>query len=176
MIGQMDSRAERRKVNMHRPSLLVLVVAIAGLAVVAPVADSAEVTRVEYVERSEPICKANTIANRHILKGIREDVRNGKLKLAGAKFNRAARALHRTIQRLEALPVPSEDESRLERWFTHLNGETKLLEKVATKLLSGSRVDLGKYVLELRHNANVTNNIVLRFGFDYCLIQTARYL
>jgi hypothetical protein len=139
-------------------------------------AEAEELTRAQYVEGSEPICKANTIANRHILKGIREDVREGKLKVAGGKFSRAARALHKTIRRLERLVQPSADKSRLARWFTHLNGEVTLLERVASRLRKGSHVDLGRYVLELRHNANVTNNIVLTFGFEYCLIQTARYI
>lgn len=161
---------------MSRTIAVMAIFAFAAQAILAPIASSAEVTRAEYVEQGEPICKANTIANRNILKGIREDVREGKLKVAGAKFSRAARALHQTIQRLENIPRPSADESRLARWFTHLNGETELLEKVAGRLRKGSSVDLGRYVLELRHNANVTNNIVLTFGFEYCLIQTARYI
>jgi hypothetical protein len=161
---------------MPRTIAVVTLFAFALQAVLAPVASSADISRAEFVEQSEPICKANTIANKNILKGVREDVREGKLKVAGAKFSRAARALNRTIHRLEQIPRPSADESRLERWFTHLNGETKLLEKVARRLRKGGHVDLGKHVLELRHNANVANNIVLTFGFEYCLIQTARYL
>lgn len=143
---------------------------------VLPVAGASELTRAEYVERGEPVCKANTVANRHILKGIRVDVRKGKLKLAGGKFSRAARALDQTIEQLEQIPRPSADESLLARWFTHLNGETKMLERIAHRLLKGNSVNLGKYVLELRHNANATNNIVLTFGFEYCLIQTARFI
>lgn len=143
---------------------------------VLPVAGASELTREEYVERGEPICKANTTANSHILKGIRADVRNGKLKLAGGKFSRAARALDQTIEQLERIPRPPADESLLARWFTHLNGETKMLGRIARRLLKGNSVDLGQYVLELRHNANATNNIVLTFGFEYCLIQTARFI
>lgn len=161
---------------MRRAITPLTIFAVLCQLVLAPLAGAAEIARAEYVEQSEPICKANTIANRNILKGVRQDVREGKLKVAGAKFTRAAKALDHTIQRLEKIPQPSADESRLTRWFTHLNGETKLLEKVASRLRKGSHVDLGKYVLELRHNANVTNNVVLTFGFEYCLIQTARYL
>lgn len=161
---------------MPRTIVSMALLTLATQAVLTPVASGTEVTRTEYVEHSEPICKANTIANKNILKGARRDVREGKLKVAGAKFSRAAQALKRTIQKLEQIPRPSPDKSRLGRWFTHLNGETKLLERVAGRLRHGSQVDLGKYVLELRHNANVTNNIVLTFGFEYCLIQTARYI
>jgi len=159
----------------HAMTPLTIIAVLCQLAV-APMAGAAEIARAEYVEQSEPICKANTNANRNILKDVRQDVREGKLKVAGAKFTRAAKALDQTIHRLEQVPQPSADESRLTRWFSHLNGETKLLEKVARRLRKGSSVDLGRYVLELRHNANVTNNIVLTFGFEYCLIQTARYI
>jgi hypothetical protein len=76
-------------------------------------------------------------------------VREGRLKLAGAKFSRAARALHQTIQKLETTPRPSADESRLARWFTHLNGETKLLEKVAARL---RKVSLGRTNTRKRSN------------------------
>jgi hypothetical protein len=161
---------------MSRTTAAITLLIFVSQFATVPIAEGAEVTRAQYVEQSEPICKANTTANRNILKGIRDDVREGKLKVAGGKFSRAARALHQTIQRLEQTPRPAADERILTRWFTHLNSETDLLEKVAGRLRKGSNVDLGQYVLELRHNANVANNVVLTFGFEYCLIQTARYI
>lgn len=161
---------------MFRTSAALTIVIFLSQLVLFPVAGASEITRAQYVERGEPICKANTKAISHILKGIRGDVREGKLRLAGGKFRKAARALDQTIEELEQIPRPSADESQLAQWFKHLNSETKLIERIAGRLLKGNGVDLGKYVLELRHNANVTNNIVLTFGFDYCLIQTARYI
>jgi len=154
---------------------MAIVIVLAQLVVLS-LASGADITRGEYVEQSEPICRANTLANRHIVKGIREDIRRGNLEIAGRKFSRAARALDRTIQRQEEIPRPSADESRLARWFVQLNSETRLLEKVADQLSRGRGAHLRQSILELRHNANVANNIVLTFGFEYCLIQPARYL
>jgi hypothetical protein len=156
--------------------LSLLILAILALAGLVGPAGASELSRSDYVHQAEPICKANTTANRSILAGTREDVRDGRLKRAGGKFGRAARALDQTIRRLEQLPRPMSDESLLGRWFTHLNDETKLLEKVAERLRQGTTSNLGGYVLELRHNANVANNVVLTFGFEYCLFQPARYL
>jgi hypothetical protein len=62
----------------------------------------AEVTRESYKEAVEPICKTNTQANERILKGVRKDVKQGKLKLAGSKFSKAATALHKTLVQLKA--------------------------------------------------------------------------
>jgi hypothetical protein len=155
---------------------LSLFVGIA-LTVLVGLANAAESpTRAEYVEQAEPICKKNTIANRNALKGTRSDVRNGRLEMAARKFDKAALEFDRTVKRLEKLPRPSADEEILTRWFTHLNQETTKLKTFARRLHKRNTVDLADYVLELRHHANVTNNIVLTFGFDYCLIQTARYL
>jgi hypothetical protein len=68
-----------------------------GLAVVltvtfASLAMAAELPRTEYKEQVEPICKANTEANEKILSGVREEVKQGKLKLAAAKFEQASSA------------------------------------------------------------------------------------
>jgi len=161
---------------MLRTIAVMALVTFAAYAILAPVAMGADVSRAEYVEQSEPICKVSTLASEKSLKGVRKDVREGRLKLAGGKFKRAAKALSRATLQLEKLPRPSADESRLARWLVHLNGETKLLEKVAARLKQGSTKDLGRYVVELQHKANVANNIVLTFGFEYCLLQPARYL
>ena len=45
----------------------------------------------EYAERVEPICKANTEANSRILKGVKDQVKQGKLVPAGKRFIRARR-------------------------------------------------------------------------------------
>lgn len=161
---------------MPRTIAVMALLVFAAHAVVAPVAVSADVSRAVYVEQSEPICKANTIANRDILRGTRENVRDGKLKRAGRKFQRAARALNRTIQSLERLERPSEDETILARWFEQLNNEADLLDRVAKQLKAKKTSDLGRYILEMRHTANKANNVVLTFGFEYCLLQPARYL
>jgi len=159
--------------------LLMLGFLVQGFATSAAstgVAVAAEPTRPEYVATAEPICKANTTANRAILRGTREDIRDGKFKRAGGKFQRAARALDGTIKSLERLSRPPEDADILARWFDRLNEEADLLDRVAKRLMTGKAAGVGRYVLEMRHTANKANNVVLTFGFEYCLLQPARYL
>lgn len=164
-----------RSAAVRRASLLLLFL-LGVQALLSPLAASEEVTRSDYVERSEPFCKTNTITSKRILKGIREDIREGRFRRAGHKFSRAADSLATTVDRLETLPQPSADEARLRRWFAGLRKEVRLMEKLAARLSDGRSKGLARDVLELRHQANVTNNIVLTFGFEYCLIQVARYL
>jgi hypothetical protein len=174
-IRSPDCLAGWRGAAVLRTGLLLL--SLLGIqALLSPLAAGEEVTRSEYVERSEPFCKTNTINSKRILKGIREDIREGRLRRAGRKFSRAADSLAATIDRLEALPQPSSDEARLRRWFAGLRREVRLMERLAARLSDGKSKGLARDVLELRHQANVTNNIVLTFGFEYCLIQVARYL
>jgi hypothetical protein len=159
--------------------LVLLALALQGLAAFATpagLAAAAEPTRPEYVATAEPICEANTVANRAILRGTREDIRDGKLKRAGGKFQRAARALEEAIKSLERLTQPPEDAGILARWFDRLNEEAALLDRVAKRLKTGKAAGVGRYVLEMRHTANKANNVVLTFGFEYCLLQPARYL
>lgn len=170
--------SKRNEMSGVRTWLLPLaILAVVSVLSFAGLAEAAEApTRAEYVQQAEPICKQNTIANRNALKGTRSDVRHGRLEVAARKFDKAALEFDRTVQRLEKLPMPSADEDILARWFTHVNQETVLLKNFAKRLHKRNTVDLADYVLELRHHANVTNNVVLTFGFDYCLINTARYL
>lgn len=160
---------------MHRilASIALVATVLAGMA---SLAGAAEISRAQYVDRAEPICKVNVLANRHIFKGIRGDIRNHRFKLASRKFARASLALTGTVNRLEPLPRPAGDDHRLGRWLSHLRGESELLAKVAEQLLEEHTAHLGRYVLALKHNANVANNIVLKFGFEYCLLQPARYV
>ena len=69
--------------------------AVLLIAVFASLAGAAEITRDEYVERVEPICKANTEANEKILSGVRADVKQNKLKLAAGKLERRRRRSNR---------------------------------------------------------------------------------
>ena len=63
-----------------------------------------ELTRPEYKERVEPICKTNVLANKRIFKGAKGEVKAGKLKPASTHFFRAATAFAKTIDQLEAVP------------------------------------------------------------------------
>src|SRR5204862_4925409 len=95
----------------------------------APIARAEEVTRESYREAVEPICKANTQANERILKGVRADVRAGKLKAAGRQFGKAGAALKRTHAELKAVPQPPADATKLTKWLSLIGTEVTLFQK-----------------------------------------------
>jgi hypothetical protein len=163
----MGIRGARRPISAA--AALILVAALAGTAW------AAEVSRTEYRGAAEPICKADTQANERILTGVRQEVRQGKLGRAAAKFSAAAKALKKTIRQLEALPRPTADEARLERWFVTLKTEVGYFQAVSRKLKAGQRAAAESFVTKLTVTATKANNQVLRFEFTYCRLEPSRF-
>jgi hypothetical protein len=147
----------------------VLVIAFASLAL------AAEITRTEYKEQVEPICHANTKANEKILNGVREEVKQGKLTLAATKFQKAATALKSTYRELAAVPRPTADEARLEKWLGYVKTEAGLFQGAAKALKAGNKNKAESYVVKLTHNATLANSTVLSFGFHYCKLQPSKF-
>lgn len=142
---------------------------------VAPFAEAAEVTRESYKEDVEPICKTNTEANEKILKGVRQKVKQGKLKAAGTQFTQAGRALHKAIGQLKAVPQPTADEARLAKWLKYVGEEEKLFLEAGKKLKQGNKNAAQAIVIRLTHNANQANNQVLPFEFKYCRFEPSKF-
>jgi hypothetical protein len=153
---------------------------IAGAAVVALVlvvcgaAFAAEVSRGEYKEAAEPICKASAKSNERILAGVRTEVKKGQLKTAAAKFAKASQEQAATLRELEALPRPSADEARLTKWFSYLKIEAELFATAGKKLKAGDKPGAQHIFTKLSLNINKANNQVLPFGFTYCRLNAAK--
>jgi hypothetical protein len=172
MTRQGVPRDKPGKRLFHLGIAITVILAFAGGAELAHGSDD---TRSGFVKQAEPICKGTTVANRTILRGIRSDIRKGRLKRAGRKFQRAERELESTIDDLELLERPEEDDSTLVRWFRQLNAEANVLGRIAGRLKADDTTHLRRYILELLRTANKANNIVLTFGFDHCLLRPAQY-
>lgn len=154
-------------------ALGVFALTLAMLAV--PFAQATEVTRESYKEAVEPICKANTQANERILKGVRKEVKEGKLRLAGGQFSRAATALSRTLRELKAVPQPPADQAKLVKWLKYVGTEVELFQRTAKKLKAGDKNGALQMVIRLEHNANQANAQVLNFEFHYCRFEPSKF-
>lgn len=148
--------------------------AVIGLTLV-PLAAAVELTRDEYVARVEPICKRNTEANERIFAGTKQQVQAGQLKAASRHFTRAASALEKTIGQLRAVPEPSADASKLDRWIDYLKVESSLLRKIGKALAQGKKAKAQTLSVRLNRNSNLANNTVLAFNFKYCRIDPSRF-
>lgn len=154
-------------------ALSVVVLTLSMLA--APFAEATEVTRESYKEEVEPICKTDTQANEKILKGVRQKVKQGKLKAAGTQFTQAGHALHKALVQLKAVPQPTADEARLAKWLKYVGEEESLFLQAGAKLKQGNKNAAQALVIRLTHNANQANNQVLPFEFKYCRFEPSKF-
>jgi hypothetical protein len=131
----------------------------------------AETTRADYIAQAEPICQANTNANRHILKGAKARAKAGKLGAAGRQFTRAASAFGATVDQIAALPQPTDDSQILAQWIGYLRLESSYLGKVAVALKHRQGGKAEGFAIRLNRNANLANQVVTGYGFSSCLIR-----
>src|SRR5690349_15406725 len=106
----MGSRGRNPVGKKSFAALGVFVLVVALLAAPFAEATTSE-ERNAYREKVEPICKTNVQANERILKGVKGEVKAGKLKSAATKFSKAAIALQKAIGKLKAVPQPSGDKA-----------------------------------------------------------------
>ena len=158
---------------MPRPITLAL--AAAAFLALAQMAFAADISRDQYKTSVEPICQANTKANERILKGVKAQVKQGKLRPAAVKFNKAGLALKKTYNQLRALPQPTADEAKLAKWLAYVKTEADLFVKVGKKLKAGKKGAAQTLVNKLTTNANQANATVLAFNFRYCRFEPSKF-
>jgi hypothetical protein len=132
--------------------------------------------RQAYKAQVEPICKQNRQANERVLKGVKKNIKNGKLKLAGTQFAKAAVALKKARTQLLAVSQPSADRARLTKWLGYIKTEVELFERVSKKLKAGDSHGAQRMALQLTSTVNRANNTVLVYEFNYCRVQTSQFL
>jgi hypothetical protein len=154
--------------------VLGVLIALAVVTIASP-APAAEITRAGYVAQVEPICKANTEANERIFAPVKAEVKAGKLKLAAARFVRAAKALKRALAELRAVPRPASDRPTLAKWLSYIAAEAGLFETAARKLNAGNKAGAQAAVVRLINDANLANDTVLEFEFRYCRLQPSKF-
>lgn len=153
----------------------IAVAVVAVFTALTATAWAAEISRAEFREAAEPICKTDTKANERILAGVRSEVRQGKLGPAGGKFNQAATALKLALGQLETLSRPAADEARLAKWFGTVKTEVGYFESIARKLKAGQKASAERLVSKLTVTAVKANDQVLPFEFTYCRLEPSRF-
>jgi hypothetical protein len=163
---------------MSKGKMKLLPLALLGavaMMLTAPLAQGAEQTRETYKAAVEPICKANSKASSRILKGVKKEVRKGKLKPASVKFKKAARALKKALNQLRKVPPPSADKAKLNKWLKMIGEEVKLFEATSRKLKAGKKSAASAMSLRLESTATRANNLVVGFEFHYCKVEPSKY-
>lgn len=165
-----------KKAPLPLLGLAVVVALLATVPVALAAEGEAEITRDEYIAKVEPICAANTRHNSKILKGVKQQVKRGKLKPAGRRFIRASAVLNRSTRQIAGVPQPAADSARLGRWVGYLKREGGFLRLIGRSLRSGNKYRAQKLAVKLNKNNNQANNTVITFGFKACRIDSSRFI
>lgn len=154
---------------------------IAALTLVVAAGARAEETvpsRAEYVSRVEPICEANTVANKRILKNVQAKAQSrdpSKMKEAGGQFIHASAVFGTTVDKIAGVPRPAADDARLLKWFNYLGIVTTNLRKLGVALKAGEEIKAAHERIRVERSANAANNVGFIFGFHYCRLTPSRF-
>jgi hypothetical protein len=153
-----------------------MVTAAAVFATAAMATAEEILTRDEYVDRLEGMCKPRAEATQRAMQGVRQDVRDPKrLPIAAAKFDKGAKIFGGTIDKIGRVSRPAADLARLKEWFVYLKRQEAYLLEITGQLRVGHTIKAQRLTSRFIHNGNLANNVTLAFGFDYCSFKFSRY-
>jgi hypothetical protein len=160
--------------------VLTAAVSVAALALLPVASAAAEEgpTRAQYVEQAEPICQANTEANKRILKNVKTKAKSkvpAKLKQAGGQFVHASAVFGKTVEKLSAVPRPTADDARLLKWFTQLGVVQAKLRALGVALKANEEIKAAHEQIRVERAANAANNYSFVFDFHYCHLTPSRF-
>jgi hypothetical protein len=148
---------------------------IAAVSASAAIAPGTIPTRAEYVAEVEPICQQNTDSNKPILKSARKKVNAKNLKGAGSDFFKVSANFGKALTAIEAVPRPTEDAPRLEKWFKFLKIVKTNLRKVGKALKEENKVKASHEKIRAERSSNAANNVSFVFGFTSCRLTPAQF-
>lgn len=153
---------------------------VATLALLPAATASAEEgpTRAQYVEAVEPICKANTDANKRILKNVKTKARSKSpqtVREAGAQFIRAADVFGKAKNAIAAVPRPVADDARLLKWFKYLSIVQEKLRLLGKALKEDEKILAAHEQIRVERASNAANNVSFIFEFHYCHLSASNF-
>jgi hypothetical protein len=158
-----------------RPPALALAALILAVALAASSSAAESPTRAEYVAQLERICRPGSDATQRAVRGIRDDVRAERLRLAATKVEKAKRIFARTVRSISGVARPETDRATLDRWFRALRRETVALGRTARSLREEDIPRFQRVWADFIHEGNKANNVVVSFGFNYCDFRPSRF-
>ncbi len=154
---------------------LVAVATLAALALAAYARADSPSERQAYVERLEAVCKPGVEATQRAVKGVKSDVQAERLAVAAAKLGKAAHIFGGTVGSISAAPRPPADATQLEKWFSYLRLQESYLASAGAALRAERIPSYQRNIVRFAHNGNKANDVVIAYGFNYCLFNFRRF-
>jgi hypothetical protein len=163
------------KGKLTTAAVVLVATMVAAVSASAAILPGTIPTRDEYLAEVDPICEKNTNSNKPILKAARKKVNAKNLKGAGADFFKVSANFGKALKGIEAVPRPTEDSARLEKWFGFLKIVQKNLANVGKALKEEDKVKAAHEKIRTERSSNAANNVSFVFGFKSCRLSPAQF-
>jgi hypothetical protein len=160
---------------MATAALVIVATLVAAVSAGAEILPGTIPTREEYVATVDPICQKNSDTNKPLLKNASKKERADELIAASRDVARVAANFGRTLKKIEAVPRPTEDSPRLEKWFGYLETLQTNLGKISKALKEEDKVRASHAKIKVERTSNAANNVSFVFQFQYCHLKASQF-
>jgi hypothetical protein len=164
--------ARKNRVGLRLLGAVAMLSAL--ILAVSAQADSAT-ERKAYVDRLEAICKPGVEKTQRAVKGVKSDVQAERLAVAAAKLAKAAHIFNGTVGRISAVPRPAKDAAQFAKWFSYLRLQESYLARAGAALRAERIPSYQHSIVRFAQNGNKANDVVIAYGFNYCLFNFRRF-
>ena len=145
-----------------------VIAAVLSLGVIAAGAAPANgaATRAEYIADADPICLGANTAMKQAAKGLQQDKKTGRFKVASRKIRAQMAIFGPAIEQIAALEAPASDVQLIGTWVQMLRSEVPVAHRLANDyahahILTKAYFRLGRLITE-------SEALVASYGFTSC--------
>jgi hypothetical protein len=115
------------------------------------------------------------VAGERILSGTKDNIREGRLTLAGRQLIRTSERFGTTIREIVAVPRPPADDAKLQKWFGFLRIVKERIRKTGVFYKQGDRLAATHESIRAERSGNAANNVSFVFRFRHCRLGRSRF-
>jgi hypothetical protein len=156
-----------------RKRCLIWIACVAALATAATAtaAPAEDVTRSQYAERAEAVCKPVSQTAKPMIARALSNLKKNQVKPSGRELLEVAKTYEALRAHLRAIAPPPADAGVLRSWLKRLQEQNAFLRDAGRELSRERRVPAQGFLARFVHSGNLANDLVLGFGFNYCLFK-----
>lgn len=143
-----------------------IALALLAVSAVAVTPAHAASTRAEYIAQADPICLSANTAMKQAAKGLQQDKKTGRFKVAARKIRAQAAIFGLAVEQIAAVEAPTSDAQLIGIWVQMLRSEVPVAHRLAKDYAHGHI--LTKAYFRLGRLITESEALVASFGFQYC--------
>jgi hypothetical protein len=133
----------------------------------APTATQPPLTKAQFIAKADVICRENKRATKKYDDRV-DALDDDDYKGFGEVLDDGLPELRKGVERLKALPAPTEDKATLDAYFASREKTFTVLEQVADVSKDGSKSDVEKIVNDNEDINETEKRLAKEYGFKVC--------